>query len=82
MIAELKKFTNSTKMQGYFCDAHSPWQKGTNGNINGLIRGFFSKGTDFKLVTKQKIVWVQEALNERPRQILDFNTPKDVLNSL
>jgi IS30 family transposase len=81
-MAEHKKFTFSTKMQVYFCDPHSPWQRGTNENTNGLIRGFFPKGTDFNLVTKQKLNWVQEALNERPRQTLDFNTPKDALNSL
>jgi IS30 family transposase len=81
-MTEHKKFIISTKMQVLFCDPHSPWQRGTNENTNGLIRGFFPKGTDYYLVTKQKLNWVQEALNERPRQTLDFNTPKDALNSL
>jgi len=61
---------------------HSPWQRGTNENTNGLVRGFFPKGTDFNLVTKEKLNWVQNALNERPRQTLEFNTPKETFNSL
>ena len=69
-------------MQVYFCDPHSPWQSGTNENTNRLVRGFFSKGTDFNLVTKEKLNWVQNALNERLRQTLGFNTPKDTFNSL
>ena len=51
-------------------------------NTNGLVRGFFPKGTDFNLVTKEKLNWVQNALNERPRETLGFNTPKDTFNSL
>jgi IS30 family transposase len=72
----------ATKMQVYFCDPHSPWQRGTNENTNGLVRGFFPKGTDFNLVTKEKLNWVQNALNERPRQTLEFNSPKETFNSL
>jgi IS30 family transposase len=45
----------STKMQVYFCDPHSPWQRGINENTNGLGIGFFPKGTDFNLVTKEKL---------------------------
>lgn len=81
-MTQHKKFTMATKMQVYFCDPHSPWQRGTNENTNGLVRGFFPKGTDFNLVTKEKLNWVQNALNERPRQTLGFNTPKETFNSL
>jgi IS30 family transposase len=81
-MTQHKKFTMATKMQVYFCDPHSPWQRGTNENTNGLIRGFFPKGTDFNLVTKEKLNWVQNALNERPQQTLEFNTPKETFNSL
>jgi IS30 family transposase len=81
-MTQHKKFTMATKMQVYFCDPHSPWQRGTNENTNGLVRGFFPKGTDFNLVTKEKLNWVQNALNERPRQTLEFNTPKETFNSL
>lgn len=81
-MADHKQFTISTKMQVFFCDPNSPWQRGTNENTNGLIRGFFPKGTDFNEISNQKIRWVQEALNERPRQTLEFKTPKEVLNLL
>ncbi len=63
-------------MQVYFYDPQSPWQRGTNENTNGLVRGFFLKGTDFNLVTKEKLNWVQNELNERRRQTLEFSTPQ------
>ena len=50
-------------MQVYFYDPHSPWQRGPNENTNGLVRGFFPKGTAFNLVTKEKLNWVQNDLN-------------------
>ncbi len=61
---------------------YNAMNKGTNENTNGLVRGFFPKGTDFNIVTKEKLNWVQNALNERPRQTLEFNTPKETFNSL
>jgi IS30 family transposase len=70
-MADHKKFTTSTKMQIFFCDPNSQWQS-----------GFFPKGTDFNEITNQKISWVQEALNERPRQPLDFKTPNEAMNLL
>jgi IS30 family transposase len=81
-MSEHKKFTIDTKIQVYFCDPHSPWQRGTNENTNGLIRDFWPKGTDFNEITSKQILWVQEALNERPRQTLNWDTPKDRLNQL
>jgi IS30 family transposase len=81
-MSEHKKFTVDTKMQVYFCDPHSPWQRGTNENTNGLIRDFWPKGTDFSTITPKELLWVQEALNERPRETLNWDTPKDRLNQL
>lgn len=81
-MSEHKKFTVDTKMQVYFCDPHSPWQRGTNENTNGLIRDFWPKGTDFSTITPKQLLWVQEALNERPRETLNWDTPKDRLNQL
>jgi IS30 family transposase len=81
-MAEHKKFTLATGIKVYFCDPHSPWQRGTCENTNGLIRNFFPKGTDFGTVTKDKLQWVQEALNERPRETLQYKTPKQKLNLL
>jgi len=81
-MSQHKEFTISTKMQVYFCDPYSPWQRGSNENTNGLIRDFFPKGTDFNELTAKQIKWVQEALNERPRKTLGFISPKDALNQL
>jgi IS30 family transposase len=73
---EHKKFTIATGIKVYFCDPHSPWQRGTCEKTNGLIRNFFPKGTDFGKVTTEKLKWVQDALNERPRETLQYKTPK------
>ena len=72
----------ATGIAVYFCDPHSPWQRGTNENTNGLIRDFFPKGTDFSTVSAQKLSFVQQALNERPRKVLDWKNPKDAFNHL
>lgn len=81
-MAEHKLFTKETKIQVYFADPHSPWQRGTNENTNGLIRQFFPKGTDFKNVTKKEIQHVQDLLNDRPRKALDFYKPDEVFSKL
>jgi IS30 family transposase len=74
-MAEHKLFTKETKIQVYFADPHSPWQRGTNENTNGLIRQYFPKGTDFKTVSINTIKQVEKRLNSRPRKTLGFYTP-------
>lgn len=81
-MAEHKKFTMDTKIKVYFCDPHSPWQRGTNENTNGLVRDFWPKGTDFSKIPTKQIVWVQNALNDRPRQTLNWKTPRERMNKL
>lgn len=81
-IAEHKKFTIDTKMQVFFCDPHSPWQRGTNENTNGLIREFWPKGTDFSNITAKQIAFVQDSLNERPRQTMNWDSPIQRFNQL
>jgi IS30 family transposase len=66
-MAEHKLFTEVTKMQVYFCNPHSPWQRGTNENTNVLIRDLFPKQTDFTKFTRKEIRHVEILLNERPR---------------
>ena len=81
-MARHADLTLATGIAVYFCDPHSPWQRGSNENTNGLIRDFFPKGTDFSTVSAQKLSFVQQALNERPRKTLDWKTPKQQFNQL
>jgi transposase, IS30 family len=81
-MAEHKQFTMDTKIQVYFCDPHSPWQRGTNENTNGLVRDFWPKGTDFDKISSKEIAFVQQSLNERPRQTLNWDTPLERFNQL
>ena len=63
----------------YVCNQHSPWQRGSNENTNGLLRQWFPRSTDFYLLDRQVIAEVQSSLNDRPRHTLGFRTPADVL---
>jgi transposase, IS30 family len=81
-MSEHKLFTKNTKVQVYFTHPYSPWERPTNENSNGLIRDYFPKGTDFNEIPLKKIKQVQNELNERPRKVLDYQTPKDVFNQL
>jgi IS30 family transposase len=69
-------------MPVYFCDPHSPWQRGSNENTHGLLRQYFPKGTDLSGYTQQELDAVADELNDRPRQTLDFLKPTDVFNQL
>lgn len=80
-MSEHKLFTKHTKMKVYFCHPHSPWERGTCENTNGLIRQYFPKGTDFSKVSLEELKTAQHQLNERPRKTLGWKTPKEVLNN-
>ena len=69
-------------MDIFFCDPHSPWQRGSNENANGLIREFLPKGMDLSLVSHQQLTSIEHALNHRPRKILGFESPHEVFSRL
>ena len=75
-------FTIRTGCPVFFCDPHSPWQRGTNENTNGLIRDFYPKGTNFNNVPDADIADMQRLLNIRPRQTPGWRNPSAMLNEL
>jgi IS30 family transposase len=81
-MARHKLFTHKTKMKVYFADPHSPWQRGTNENTNGLLRQYFPKGMSFRNVTVEEIKFVQNQINGRPRKALEFRTPYEAFSQL
>ncbi len=76
------EFTLAADVPVYFCDPHSPWQRGTNENTNGLLRQYFPKGTDLNVHTAAHLASVAAELNARPRKILGWETPSQQLDRL
>jgi IS30 family transposase len=81
-MANHATFTLATGCPVFFCDPHSPWQRGTNENTNGLIRDFYPKTTDFRSILDDDIAHTEYLLNIRPRRALDWRPPSHKLNHL
>ena len=81
-MAEHASFAMATDMKVYFCDPASPWQRGSNENTNGLLRQYFPKGSNLAKFSAEQIESVARELNERPRKVLDWDTPTERLRAL
>lgn len=81
-MARHQDFTVATDVKVYFCDPHSPWQRGSNENTNGLLRQYFPKGSRLDGLTQEELDLVAKQLNERPRQTLGWKSPADALRAL
>ena len=81
-MSEHQRFTIDTGIKVYFAHPSSPWERGTNENTNGLLRQYFPKGTDFANISASEIEQVQLLLNDRPRAVLNYLKPNEVINDL
>jgi IS30 family transposase len=78
-MAQHKELTQQSGVVVYFAHPYASWERGTNENTNGLIRRYFPKGTDFNTISAKQLKSVQDKLNNRPRKILKYKTPMEIL---
>lgn len=79
-MARHEKITKNTGMKIYFAHPYSSWERGTNENTNGLIRRYLPKGTNFNEIDLKQLQIIQEKLNNRPRKIIGYKTPKEMMD--
>ncbi len=75
IMSKHAQLTERTGVAVYFCDPHSPWQRGLNENTNGLLRQYLSKGADLSVYTQEQLDVIAGSLNTRPRKSLGFRSP-------
>ena len=80
-MARHEDLARRLKIKVYFCDPHSPWQRPSNENTNGLIRQYLPKGIDLSIYSQKDLDRIAESLNTRPRKTLGFMTPQEVFNT-
>ncbi len=80
-LALHQQITVATGTQVFFCEAHSPWQRGSNENANGLLRDYFPKGTDLSVFSDEELQHVAVEVNDRPRKTLGWRRPADLFNA-
>ncbi|MCP2295199.1 Transposase and inactivated derivatives, IS30 family [Nocardia amikacinitolerans] len=81
-MAQHARIAMATGLDIYFCDPHSPWQRGSNENTNGLLRQYFPKGTDLSIFPADYLDYVAAQLNTRPRKRHGYRTPAHILNDI
>jgi IS30 family transposase len=79
-FAKHPRLTWGLGLEVYFADPYASWQRGANENMNGLLRQFFPKGTDFTQISHRQVARVEQLLNERPRKRLAYRTPAEILH--
>jgi IS30 family transposase len=81
-FAQFERIGEALKAMMYFAHPYASWERGTNENMNGLIRQYFPKDKDLCAITREEIEWVEHRLNNRPRKCLGFKTPNEVFFSI
>ncbi len=81
-MRDWKQVTVAADIAIFFCDPHTPWQRGTNENTNGLLRQYFPKGTDLSTHSAADLDWVADELNDRPRKRLGFKKPIELIGDV
>jgi IS30 family transposase len=81
-MAQHRQFSIDTGVDVFFCDPHSPWQRGSNENTNGLLRQYFPKGTDLSVHDAAALQAAADSLNNRPRETLGWKKPAEKLTDL